>query len=237
MLLVIALTLVAAGPAAPKPVSFRADVAPILVAKCLGCHNDRKAAGGLNLKTFALLRKGGKAGGAETIVAGKPDESHLVEVIRPGAEPRMPLKLSPLSDAQIAAIERWIREGATFDGGPETTPLASIVDPLRDLPWIAVKEPVSDPVTALVYAKDGATLAAAVGRSVMLYDLKGRRLIATLEDQPGPVSALAFTPDGKSLIVAGGRAGQFGFVNSGIWRARPADANAEITPTPSSPAA
>ncbi|MBX6315055.1 MAG: hypothetical protein IRY99_19395, partial [Isosphaeraceae bacterium] len=48
----------AEGPA--RPVSFRAEVAPILVKKCLACHNDQKAQGGLNMKTFALLKKGGR---------------------------------------------------------------------------------------------------------------------------------------------------------------------------------
>ncbi len=49
--------LVALCTSAPAPVSFKAEVAPILVTKCLGCHNDQKAANGLNIKTFALLKK------------------------------------------------------------------------------------------------------------------------------------------------------------------------------------
>jgi len=197
----------------PGPVSFKADVAPILAAKCLGCHNDRKASGGLNMKTFALLKKGGRSGGAETIVAGDPDSSYLVETIRPGAEPRMPMKLSPLSAEQIGTIERWVREGARFDGASETaTTLASIVDPLAGLPKVAVKSPTSDPVTSVTFAKDGSTVAAAVGRAVALFDPGTGRAVATLEGHPGPVTSVVITADGRTLVASGGRAGQFGSV-------------------------
>ena len=37
----------ASRPAADAPVSFREQVAPILVRSCLGCHDARKAANGL----------------------------------------------------------------------------------------------------------------------------------------------------------------------------------------------
>src|SRR4051794_25067636 len=71
---------------ASRPVSFRKDVAPILVKNCLGCHNARKAQGGLSLATFALLKKGGKAYGTETLTPGDPDASGLVELVRPDGE-------------------------------------------------------------------------------------------------------------------------------------------------------
>src|SRR4051812_45706867 len=73
------------------PVSFREQVAPILVKSCLGCHNDKKAENGLNMTTFSLLKKGGKSSGASVIVPGEPDESELIISVRADAEPRMPL--------------------------------------------------------------------------------------------------------------------------------------------------
>jgi len=46
----------------------------------------------------------------------------------------MPYKQPPLSDPQVATIERWVKEGAKFDGPSESaTTLASLVDPLRNL--------------------------------------------------------------------------------------------------------
>ena len=208
--------LLIASVAAPKPVSFKVEVAPILVAKCLGCHNDQKSASGLNMKTLALLKKGGKTGGAETVVAGDPSSSYLIEVLLADASPRMPLKLPPLSATQIATLERWVKEGAGFDGGSETeTTLASLVDPLSNLPKVTLKAPTSDPVTAVSFSTDGTILAAAIGKSVMVYDVRSAKVTAALGDHAGPVTSVAIRPDGSALIASGGRAGQFGFVT--VW--------------------
>ncbi|HEV3122749.1 MAG TPA: c-type cytochrome domain-containing protein, partial [Isosphaeraceae bacterium] len=199
-----------------KPVSFRDQVAPILVKHCLGCHNAQKAESGLNMATFALLKKGGKSAGAEILAPGDPDASGLIEMIGPDAEPRMPYKLAPLSDAQIQTLTRWVKEGAKFDAGSEAeTQLASLVDPLKDLQRVEVKVPTSDPVTALAFSIDSKWLAAALGRSVILFDSATAKPAATLADHPGPVNAIEFTPDGKTLIAAGGRAGQFGAIT--LW--------------------
>src|SRR5690349_706873 len=105
----------AATARADEPVRFTRDVAPILVKTCLGCHDDRKAESGLNMTTFARLKKGGETLGAEILVAGDPEASYLIELIRPDANPRMPYKQDPLSPAEIATLERWVAEGARFD--------------------------------------------------------------------------------------------------------------------------
>src|SRR4051794_19363592 len=96
-------TAAAVSPAAgaDAPVSFRKDVAPILVAKCLGCHGERKASNGLNMATFAGLKRGGKTAGTDVLEPGDPGASGLIESVRPGATPRMPYKLPPLSAAEI----------------------------------------------------------------------------------------------------------------------------------------
>jgi hypothetical protein len=192
-------------------VRFREDVAPILVRKCLGCHNDRKAEGGLNLKTIALLKKGGKTLPGEAVVAGDPDASYLVELVRPDAEPRMPFKLPPLDEDEIRTLERWIAEGAKLDDGiTDETLLITLVDPLSDLPTVAVKVPASDPVAAVTFSPDGRTLAAGHGKTVRFYDVSTGCETATLGEHPGPVTALRFTPDGQALAAVGGRPGMFG---------------------------
>jgi hypothetical protein len=201
---------------AEKPVSFKADVAPILVASCLGCHNDQKASNGLNMKTFALLKKGGKSVGAETIVVGDSEASHLIEVLMPDASPRMPLKLAPLAPAQIAILERWVKEGAKFDGKSESeTTLASLVNPLANLPKVAAKSHISDPVTSVAITRDGLVIVASIGKNVHGFDAKTGKNLFTLGEHAGAVNAVAISPDGKSIIAAGGRSGQFGFVT--VW--------------------
>jgi WD40 repeat protein len=190
--------------------SFRRDVAPILVGRCLGCHNDKKAGGGLNMATFRLLMKGGKAG--ESIVAGDPESSGLIESIQADAEPRMPQKEDALGEREVEILERWVKSGAKFDGeSEESTTLSSLVDPLAGVPKVALKAKVADAVTALAYSPDGKTLAAGVGRDVLLYGSDGKAF-ATLADHPGSITALRFNRDGSRLIAAGGRPGQFGSV-------------------------
>ncbi len=83
---------------AEAPVSFREAVAPILVRNCLGCHNHEKTQGGLNMATFALIRKGGETLGEMILEPGDPDASALVELIRLDGDPRMPFKQDPLSE-------------------------------------------------------------------------------------------------------------------------------------------
>lgn len=203
--------------AAPDdPVSFRSDVAPILVRRCLGCHNDRKAEADLNLATFAKLKAGGRDVGEGILEPGDPDASHLIAVIRPDASPRMPLKEAPLSDSEIALLERWVAEGAKFDGPSETdTPLAALVDPLTLLPRLAARPDAVEPVTALVHTPDGKTLLAARGLDVHVIDLTSQKNMATLAGHDGPIADLHLAPDGTTLVVTGGRAGQFGSI--AVW--------------------
>jgi WD40 repeat protein len=199
-----------------KPVSFREQVAPILVRKCLGCHNQKKAESGLDMTTFSLLRKGGTGAGTDIIEPGDPEASVLIESVRSGAEPRMPYKLPPLSDAQVQTLESWIKQGAKFDGPSESSTLiASLVDPLRDLPKVALGAPAADPVTSLAFSPDGSALAAAIGRKVVLFDAATGKPHKTYSDHPGPLTSVRFTSDGKWLIAVGGRAGMFGAVT--VW--------------------
>ncbi|MHC5539386.1 c-type cytochrome domain-containing protein, partial [Singulisphaera rosea] len=213
-LIVLGVALIAADEP-PKSVSFREQVAPILVKSCLGCHNTKKPAGGLDLSTFALLKKGGKTGGDSILVAGDADASELIEVVRPDASPRMPYKQPPLRNAEIQTLERWVKEGAKFDGPSESdTPIASLYDPLKGLPVVPLKSPALDAVTSLAYSPDGKLLAAAEGHKVVLYDAATAKPEATLDDHPGPLTTVVLTPDGATLFALGGRPGMFGSITA-----------------------
>jgi WD40 repeat protein len=202
---------VAQPPKSAAPVSFKSQVAPILVKHCLGCHSDLKASGGLSMTTFSALKRGGKNAGDTILEPGDPDSSYLIESIRPGASPRMPYKLPPLADGEIATLARWVKEGAKYDGPPASgTRLALLVDVMKDLPKVALKSASSEALSSLAYSPDGRRLAAALGRQVLIFESDVVQPVVTLEDQPGPVTAVRFTPDGRSLIAAGGRAGLFG---------------------------
>jgi mono/diheme cytochrome c family protein len=112
-----------AGAASTGQLSFSQDIAPILVANCIGCHGGDGAGlrrGKLDLTTFEKLKKGSqkRTDDPQIVIAGKPDESHLVLRIKGEEEPRMPQGgNNRLSGDAIAKIERWVKEGAKLDEG------------------------------------------------------------------------------------------------------------------------
>ena len=79
----------AQGPAKKGPVSFINDVAPILKENCFACHDAKKRKGKFDMTSFESIRKGG-AKEIDPLVPGKPDESHLFELITATDKSRMP---------------------------------------------------------------------------------------------------------------------------------------------------
>ncbi len=101
-------------------ISFRNDVAPILVANCVGCHGQGRPGltrGKLDLSSFAKLMQGTPK--EKVIVPEKPDESHLVLRVKGEEEPRMPQgdNNNGLSEEAIGKIEQWIKAGARLNAG------------------------------------------------------------------------------------------------------------------------
>ena len=95
---------------------FRTEVWPIIEGHCIKCHNPDRVARGKSGKfdqtTLEGLLKGGRSGAA--IVPGKPSESLLLKRVRgelPEADTMPPPPNPGLSPEEIAALERWIREG------------------------------------------------------------------------------------------------------------------------------
>lgn len=74
----------------------------------------KKPKGELRMDDAKLFMEGGESG--DTVVAGKPEKSKLVELIELDAEHDdvMPPKDGPLPKEDIAAIKKWIEEGASF---------------------------------------------------------------------------------------------------------------------------
>ncbi len=99
---------------APADVEFfESKVRPILSKHCYNCHSTEsdKARGGLLLDTREAVLAGGNTGPA--LVAGKPEESLLIEAIRYKNEDlQMPPKGEKLSDEQIAILTEWVKRGA-----------------------------------------------------------------------------------------------------------------------------
>ncbi|HZL88522.1 MAG TPA: PSD1 and planctomycete cytochrome C domain-containing protein [Pirellulaceae bacterium] len=132
MSLAIRVTLLAAlaGAAAPlvaaEAVSgqgadfFEKKIRPVLVANCYQCHSAsaKELKGELRLDTKEGLRKGGESGAI--IVAGKPDESLLVQSLRHENGMEMPPQ-KKLPDEVIADFVKWVEMGAPDPRAANTT--------------------------------------------------------------------------------------------------------------------
>ncbi len=202
----------------PRPVSFIRDVAPILVENCIACHNPRKSESKYVMTTFAQLAKGGQQGEGITLAPGKADESYLVELIRPGGQPRMPYKQDPLPVEKITTIERWVAEGAKYDGGPPTEDWTIL---LRKTQHVSVPEayPAAVPITALEFTRDGSALATAGYHEINYWKTGDGTLARRVGGLAERIYDIAYSPDGKWMATASGDPGIFGVAR--IWAAEP----------------
>ncbi len=212
LLLLAPSTAQAEDPPAKKPVSFIHEVAPILKENCFACHDAKKRKGKLDMSTYESFRKGGDKD--DPIVPGKPDESHIMDLLTATDNSRMPPKEAgdALPKEKIATIERWIAEGAKLD--PE---IASKADLLRELrvrwqppvPPASYKYPMS--ITALAFTPDNQKLVVGGHHELLVWDTARAELVLRLRTRAERTYALVFLADGK-LAVAGGRPGQEGDV-------------------------
>jgi Planctomycete cytochrome C len=104
-----------AAQAQQQPLSFKADILPILNRPCMPCHAPGGAgekADGIVLNSYAGVMKGTKYG--PMVVPGKPAESNLMRLLdwQVAPELRMPHNENMLPQYERDAIRTWIREGA-----------------------------------------------------------------------------------------------------------------------------
>ena len=94
-----------------EPVSFRAEIAPILINNCLACHGPKKAEGGYRVDSYERLLSEGDSGSAG--VTGKDVEASELfrRIVSEDKEERMPLESDPLTAEDIELVKRWIVEG------------------------------------------------------------------------------------------------------------------------------
>lgn len=111
-------------PEPPAPVSFSADVKPILEAKCAGCHEiaaEGVAASGLNLADYEGVMAGTKFGAV--VVPGSAESSSLYLVVARKTDPEIHMpphhrdalaegRGQSLTDAEIEMLKTWIDQGA-----------------------------------------------------------------------------------------------------------------------------
>lgn len=202
----------------PPPVSFLKDIAPILNQNCVACHNPKKTESKYLITNFSAFTKGGAVGEGFTVVPKDAEGSYLVELVRPDGEPRMPYKQDPLKPDQIALIERWINEGAKYDGADPEEDWTALI---RKTTTVAVPEtyPVAVPVTAVAFSPDGSEIATSGYHEVNFWKTADGSLSRRLPGLGERVYDVAFSPDGKWMATASGNPGQSG--SAKLWIAEP----------------
>ncbi len=189
-------------------VSYYREVRRLFQQHCQGCHQPAKPLGGFVMTGHADLFKKGDQD-RPGIVAGRPDQSFLVEQITAaaGKKAAMPKGKDPLPAADVELIKKWIAQGAKDDTPPNAR---EVVDAAH--PPAYVLPPV---VSAIDFSPDGKLLAVSGYHEVLLHKADGSGLVARLIGLSERIQSLAFSPDGTLLAVAGGSPARFGEVQ--IW--------------------
>ncbi|HTN77950.1 MAG TPA: c-type cytochrome domain-containing protein, partial [Pirellulaceae bacterium] len=199
----------AATTASADPVSFRKEVATVLLDNCLACHGPKKAEGGYRVDTFERVMKEGESTAAAFTAKNVDDSEAFRRLITTEANERMPKDGDPLTAEQIAIIKRWIEEGASFDGGDPKAALASII-PAPEHPAAPESYARPVPVTALAFSPSGQELYVGGYHEISVWNPADGQLIRRIKNIGQRVFAINFSPDGKLIAVASGAPGRFG---------------------------
>ena len=101
-------------PQAARDSFYAVRVAPLLDARCAGCHGARRQKGQLRLDSFAAVMRGGRHGAA--ILPGDAANSMLITRISlPASDDKAmpPSGKTPLTADEVTGIRLWIAAGAS----------------------------------------------------------------------------------------------------------------------------
>ena len=210
-LFVVAIVVMFGRVSIAEPVSFRGDLAPILMERCHACHSSKKAEGGYRVDSFERLAKAGDSE-LEPFTAKNLEESELFRrILSDDESERMPLETDPLTAEQIDLFKRWIDEGTKFDGDAKNASLISIIPP-RVHPDPPEQYPATMPVTAVAFKPDGSELLAAGYHELTVWNPADGKLVRRIGNIAERTYGLDFSTDGKLLAVACGDPGRLGEV-------------------------
>src|SRR5439155_10130665 len=89
------------------PAWAASPVEELLRRNCAECHSEKLRTSGFSVASVGSVMEGGAKHGA-AIIAGHPERSPLVQLIKGQLAPRMPLGRE-LTAAEIASVEDWVR--------------------------------------------------------------------------------------------------------------------------------
>ncbi len=194
---------------ASEAISFRSDIAPILLDHCLACHGPRKAEGGYRVDSYDQLFKPGDTGETPVAVAEDQQSELFRRVSTEDESERMPAESEPLTAEQIGMIQTWIESGAKFDGPASGDPL-SIVIPAAHHPDPPESYARPIPITAICFSPDGTQLLVGGYHELTLWDVNQPRLIRRIKNIGQRVFSIVFEAEGKTIAVGCGEPGKSG---------------------------
>ncbi len=197
--------------AAAERVSFRSQVAPILLQHCIACHGPKNAKGGYRVDSFASAVGPSDSADAAFVAGDDEGSEGLRRIVSSDPDVRMPLDADSLSATEIEQIRGWIDGGLEFDGPDPKAPLVALVPPpqYHDPP---AAYPRALPITALAFNAAGDELFVSGYHEITVWSPVDGRLLRRFKNMPERIYRLVQSPDGKLLAAAGGTPGQRGEV-------------------------
>ena len=183
---------------AEQPVSFKADLAPILLNQCQSCHGPKKSKGGYRVDTFERAMEVGF------------DELHY-RMVTEEEDEIMPPDADPLPAELIALFKRWQEEGETFDGDDPQASLAEIIPGLKH-PDPPPQYARAIPVTAVAFANDDQSILTSGYHEMLVWTARDGKLQRRISGLPERIHSIDMHPGGKQVAVAGGSPGRSGEV-------------------------
>lgn len=191
---------------AAEPVSFRSQIATVLLENCLACHGPKKAEGGYRVDTFEELQRTGDSG-ESPIVASDVAASELIRRLTTDDESlRMPADSEPLPTDQVELMKSWVAEGAKFDGNRPSESLLTVMPPAT---YSGAPDgyPRAIPVTALAFTPDNTQIVSSGYHELLVWNAEDGKLARRISNVAQTVYEVVFLPDQKTLAVACGDPG------------------------------
>ena len=187
-----------------EPVSFKSDIAPILLSQCQGCHGAKKSKGKYRVDSFNHLATGITAQDLE-------DSEAYQRLITDDPDDRMPADADRLPKEQIELFRRWIEAGAKFDGeNPDASLVEVIPGTTHPNPPKVYPRPL--PITAVAFGPATNEVIVSGYRELTIWDTNTGKMKRRIPNVAEKTMSIAMHPSGKTIAAAGGNPGRLGEV-------------------------
>ena len=190
---------------AEDQISYAKQVAPIFAKYCAGCHSGSEPDGDVSLESSAKLFAANED--EEILIAGKPAESRLWQLLSGEADPAMPPEDEPQpTEPERKLIRTWIEQGLKVDAESVEMRLTELPAAARSNQYIGAIETSQG---QLYLGRLGEVAAWPVENAE---DVESAEPEWVADEVSGKVNALRASADGKQLVVSSGVGGVEGEV-------------------------